>query len=318
MVIGCRWQLPCLSDVWLLVVRSNEEAPGLTERVTHQIIANKLLKAWPWILAAPQSRVGEPLEIIFPLYRKNSMATILDKHRLVVVSEAPVTEAQWQRCLTYSLYFWLAPNWNRVRTAVINGRDFLSHSNYQFFVDFRVTVGEDVLVSVFDFGMIKIRPMSLTTLFPYIRTDDGAAQRLQRRLQTGNIELGQRSKCYVLPTLKPAFIASVTAKPTGIFDSFDKIATYWHSLYGYDIDSNLKQNMLYCNVKFFSDSTYTYPSFCVCLDQGSFERHHNTVHLVNTFYRDVDKFLQITGAKLISPIGADHPILQWASKGDKE
>lgn len=312
------WNLPCLTDYCSLIARHNGQNWPLSKRIIGQIVAGRLIEASPYILIAPLFHGGESIEIVFPRSQRNNILFLCAHHQMIVSSENAVSKVQWERCLEYSLKVRLSPEWNSVGKILVHGNKFLAQNCHHFFVNLAINICDRVVATLNDSGMIRIRWPNLKDLFLDSGSNQSAMEILIRRMQKGDVRLRQPWSCFVLPSLKPAFVVSVTLKPTGTFDTFEKLMTYWRDLHRYNIDNVLAAKAFICNVQFHRGCPlYSYPNFCICPDTGSYERRHSTAHIVDLLYNDVDRILRNIGHEPLQISSGMWPALQWtASSSD--
>ncbi|XP_046841718.1 uncharacterized protein C18orf63-like isoform X2 [Xenia sp. Carnegie-2017] len=168
----------------------------------------------------------------------------------------PMTKSLFLYCFQFVLTHRLAPLWNKIDSHFLKGRDFLVVQDKMFAIEADISLTDKITLA------LKAHLLKL----PVTKVNDFGVSpnMLQLFNQCKNYVIQgyslENNRCFVLPSLKTAYITSISHHQFGEID----LKQYWKVVYGIRLPATNESNAIFYNIRFpTSEKIFSYPQWCV-------------------------------------------------------
>ncbi|CAH1778773.1 unnamed protein product [Owenia fusiformis] len=315
---------PTLTKLWKLTVCLPKDfvCTGVIYKCSPQIIkCRELIFTEPDIIATPDLNYEKKLLIILTqtMYKSGKLQARLNKMGFKVEKPCPVSPADYQSCLNYTMLAKLAPNWNKVGETLINGRNFLCNSDKMNAIHLELTLQHKELFVAITAKTVKLFPAKLEDLDIAIDVRREFTMNKEAIITEDNIH---NCWCYVLPSMKRGRVSRILHQlPTdGPFRTYKDLKRHWKNNYGYRLPDS-DEGMLYFQIFFgFNGGSYlTYPGCCIRTRNMLTFPRTNPQPIIADFLSDLrSKLPSVCGEKLLFNPKPQYPQATLLEASDAE
>ncbi|XP_074646942.1 uncharacterized protein LOC141902905 [Tubulanus polymorphus] len=280
---------PNLASLLTISLTINNAKKSPSPKLQPQVIkCRELIFTEPDIIASPELGDENRIYLIMQrkLYETGRLQAKFQKMSLDASKPLPVIAACYKTCLMYTLLAKLAPNWNKVGSLLVQGRDFMNYSQKLAAIKMDMNINSSELYLSLDAAVIRLPLISIEDLEICRPVLDEFFQNENGTIHEYSID---RQWCHVLPSMKKGQVVKVVRQlPADCpYKSYKDLKRHWKNFYGYRLPEVECSYYLQVYFQPLPDKLFTYPVYCIRQRDVIHFPRQNPHSIIQAFLRDL-------------------------------